>query len=795
MGMGAAPSSRPNRLATLAGATALACIFVLGAIPSQAQDAASRVQPMDDLDINGFGIPDDAQMLLESDTLIYDNDRNTVTAAGGVQIDYGGNRVAADRVTYDRNTRRLIAAGNVEILDRQGNRYFATEIDITDDFADGFVNSLRVETADRTFFNATSAQRERGEITTFNEGTYTACEPCREQPEKPPSWQIRAQKVIWNGRAQTIRFEGAQFELFGMPIATLPAFEVLDPTVKRKSGFLFPGITFEDELGVGLTVPYYFALSPTYDLTVSGTGYSRQGFLAEAEWRQRFDHGQYNLQLAGIYQLNRDAFDINTVDRNEGFRGMVSSKGDFAINPRWSYGWDVMLQTDKNFARTYGIDGNDDFVRTSQVYLTGIGDRNYFDLRGYHFQVQENSLDGDLNSRDEVQPFVLPSFDYSYVSEQPIFGGELNIDLNSQALYRERLDQFNWAGDPDNSVRGIEGASSRWTAEAEWRRSFVAPGGLVVTPIAHGRSDAIFADYGGASRDEIGDFGVATDIRSAYYRAMATAGMELRWPVLFSTTSSTHVLEPIAQVFVRPDEPFGATLGIPNEDAQSLVFDATSLFDRDKFSGYDRIEGGSRANLGLRYTGDLGNGWTASGIFGQSYHLGGRNSFASPDLVYAGAYSGLETDVSDFVGQVTIASMTGLSFSAGARLDEQSLEARRIDVGTAYTSDEFSIASQYSYIQAQPLYGFNDDQQEIRVAAIAEVSEFWSVYASGTYDFNRGDVFRRAIGFAYDDDCFTFGLSLSESINRTTEDVTRRVGFQLALRTIGEVNTTTRPTF
>jgi len=33
-------------------------------------------------------------------------------------------------------------------------------------------------------------------------------------------------------------------------------------------------------------------------------------------------------------------------------------------------------------------------------------------------------------------------------------------------------------------------------------------------------------------------------------------------------------------------------------DAQSLVFDASNLFSVDKFSGYDRVEGGGRANVG-----------------------------------------------------------------------------------------------------------------------------------------------------------------------------------------------------
>src|SRR5690606_31818091 len=115
--------------------------------------------------------------------------------------------------------------------------------------------------------------------------------------------------------------------------------------------------------------------------------------------------------------------------------------------------------------------------------------------------------------------------------------------------------------------------------------------------------------------------------------------------------------------------------GVPNEDAQSFVFDASNLFERDKWSGYDRIEGGTRANLGIRYSGTFASGWTADALVGQSYHIAGLNSFATPDLVHAGAESGLETDVSDFVAMVGVSSPDGaISASVGGRFDEETLE-------------------------------------------------------------------------------------------------------------------------
>nr|WP_256483863.1 LPS-assembly protein LptD [Aliihoeflea sp. 40Bstr573] len=758
-----------------------------------------------------------ADMLLEADTLVYDNDRNRITAVGSVQIDYDGNRLVAQRVTYDRATSRLIASGGVEIIDPDGTRFQADEIDVTDDFADAFVRTLRVETPDRVYFGADSAERRGGAVTEFDRGVYTACEPCEENPDKPPVWNIKAQKIIWNGETKTIRFERARFELLGVPLAWVPAFEIADPTVKRKSGFLFPSFGSSENIGTFVNVPYYFALSPTYDLTVTAGGYTQQGFLAQAEWRQRFDNGQYNLRIAGISQRDPDAFGVDTVDAQETGRALIATRGAFTINPRWSFGWDVLAQTDKNFGYTYNIEQANAYDQRSQVYLTGLDGRNFFDLRAYHFTKQEAVLDSNAGAASPLQPFVLPSFDYSLTPDAPIAGGELTIDVNSQALWRDRFDGRGRLGqsfDHDGNLisptgRGLDGGSGRLTAEAEWKRTFITGGGLLITPSLHARQDAIGVHFGDQAAEGVANVAnfygnnlnqsVSTDIRSAYYRSMVTAGLETRWPILFSTSSSTHVFEPMGQVFARPDEPYGDTLGIPNEDAQSLVFDATNLFERDKFSGYDRIEGGTRANLGIRYTGDFGGGWGANAIIGQSYHLAGTNPYASPDLVYAGAHSGLEDDVSDYVGMLGLSTPVGVSLAAGARLDKDDLEMRRTDLAASYSTPAISISTQYSFIDAQPNYGFSPTpenptgtRQEIRVGGSAQVHEYWRVFGNATFDLNTSNMVQRGIGFAYDDDCFGINFTASETRgNINNEVLSRDFGVTISLRTLGDFGRST----
>nr|WP_286201723.1 LPS-assembly protein LptD [Ochrobactrum sp. SFR4] len=770
--------------ARLARGTALACIFSTSVIISMSSVAYSQeAAPSDDFG-SQYQTNPDAKMLLQADNLVVDRDQNTVTAAGNVQIEYDGNRLVARQVVYNQKTKRMVAKGNVEIVEKDGNRIYSDEIDVTDDFRDGFVNGLRVETVDDTRFAAESAERSLGEITTFNNGVYTACRACEKDPSKPVLWQVKAKKIIWNGTKKTVRFEGGRFEMFGKSLFALPAFEIADPTIKRKSGFLFPSFLYKDELGFGVRAGYFWNLAPNYDITTYGTGLTKQGFLSETEWRHRLENGSYNIRVAGIYQAKPGEFSSTTVDAQERFRAMAASKGDFKINPRWSFGWDVIAQTDKNFSRTYKISGYSGETLTSNVYLRGISGRNHLDINLYKFKVQEDVLDSAINPNtnspyaiDSKQPWVLPSVDYLYTVPGSVYGGELTITSNLQGIYRETSDTI-YQNNAARFLNGMKGTSARLTTEAEWKRTFITEQGLVITPLLALRGDAIGIDTNDT-------FGTVNEVRSQAFRGMATAGLEVRWPILFSSTSMTQVLEPTAQIFVRNDEPYAGRL--PNEDAQSFVFDATSLFQRDKFSGYDRVEGGTRANLGLRYSGNMNNGWSIHGLAGQSFQLGGLNSFAESDFVGAGADSGLEGKRSDYVAMLGMSNNSGLAFAARGRFDKDNFEVKRGEVETSYSGQVVQASVKYAYIAKQPDYGYANDRQEVSLSGSTRFKENWRVFGSGTYDIVSETLVRAQSGLAYDDECFTYSMAYIQTRSPGQDKISHSVGFNISFRTLGDL--------
>ena len=132
---------------------------------------------------------------------------------------------------------------------------------------------------------------------------------------------------------------------------------------------------------------------------------------------------------------------------------------------------------------------------------------------------------------------------------------------------------------------------------------------------------------------------------------MPTAGVEYRYPFISIQSWGTQTVQPIGQLIVRPSE---TNIGkLPNEDSQSLVFDDTNLFKVDKFAGWDRIEGGGRANAGVEYTAQFNRGGYVDALFGQSYQLFGTNSFAVGDLTNTGLGSGLDKPASDYVARLT----------------------------------------------------------------------------------------------------------------------------------------------
>src|SRR5207249_3003926 len=170
-------------------------------------------------------------------------------------------------------------------------------------------------------------------------------------------------------------------------------------------------------------------------------------------------------------------------------------------------------------------------------------------------------------------------------------------------------------------------------------------------------------------------------------------------------------------------EPYAGKL--PNEDAQSLVYDTSNLFSVDKFSGYDRVEGGGRANVGVQATTQFDRGGAVKVLFGQSYQLFGLNSFAVQDVTNTGLDSGLATPKSDYVGSVNYSPNRTYTFSVRTRLDQQTLNVQRFEAEGRASFDRWSVSMMYGNYAQQPELGYLTRREGLLGSASVKLAANW----------------------------------------------------------------------
>lgn len=686
-------------------------------------------------------------LYLQGDQLIYDTKGNRVIAKGNVEIFYNNNVLTADEVIYDQGANTLTASGNVELKDVNGNVIRADSYTLTDDFRDGFVQSLSVVARDDSRITAERAERREGNVTEFSNGTFTAC---KSENGVPPLWCIGARKIIHDQAAGTISYQDAQFELYGQPIFYMPYFQHPDASVKRKSGFLMPEYGTSEQLGTFAEIPYYFALDPSYDFTFHPRYMTQQGVLWQGDWRQKIGNGEYSINLAGIDQNADDLpSTVPNKDDLDGWRGSLETKGNFSLSSWWNFGWDATIESDDSFRRFYKLDSVLLTDRIDQVWLKGLSDRNFFAARLYHF--------GGLlvNDTPEAESVVHPIIDHNYIFQDPVLGGELSWTSNALSFSRSDADFAN----------GRDQTMNRVITEVKWRRKLTDAIGISYTPFAEARGDIYQVDNY-IDPDTLQPF---TD--ETFARGLATGGATVSYPWVANTGSASHVIEPIGQIVAHNSNVNQRTQ--PNEDAKSLVFDDTNLFETTKFSGYDRLETGVRANVGVQYTFQSPAGH-ARLLAGQSYQLSGTNAYAETERVdptdptspfVFSPDNGLENTRSDYIFAAYLAPTDSFRVISQSRFNESDLSLAREDVTALVSYGPLSAQATYTYAALPPDPSLVDEeaQQDIIGAVGLRLTNRWSLHGAIRYDLDADETLTDSIQLAYLDECFMLSATYSET--------------------------------
>ena len=693
----------------------------------------------------------------EATELSYNNEADIVTARGNVILRSEDRSVRADEVTWDRKTGRILASGNIRMVDEAGNQLFTDQVELTEEFDTGAMSELLIALRAGGRLAARSAERGENGVAVLTDAAYSACAVTGEDGcAQNPSWRVTARRVIYDQAASRVRFEGAMLELFGARILPMPGLAIRTDG-RAESGFLVPDVRVTQVNGLELSGEYYWRVADNADLTLGAFVFSNAAPMASAKWRHLTEKGAY--QVTGYATFSDRATDFTGGESlRTDPRGYLNANGRFQFSPDWSLTGSIRLASDRTFLRRYDI-SRDDRLR-STINLERITDRSYLSIAGWATQTLR------LNADQGQVPLALPAIDFRQKIGNSVLGGNLMVQANSLALLRN---------DGQDTQRAFAGA--------QWDLKRLTGMGQLVTLTALVRGDVYNTSNTLATTtlSYRGTEGWTT-------RGIATAAIDIEWPFVGEAFGGTQVFKPRLQFVASPKV---RNLAVPNEDARAIDLEDSNLFALNRFPGYDRVEDGSRVTWGVDW--ELQRpGWRVRSTIGQSFRL----ERPEPGLFPEG--TGLSERVSDFVGRTEVRFRNLVSFTHRFRLDKDSFAVRRNEI-------DATIGSRRTYLEVgylrldRNIATVEDlrDREELRAAARVAIGRRWSVFGSGVFNLTDPDedpVFqpdgfepiRTRLGIAYADDCIEFGATWRRDFI-DAGDARRGNAFQLffALRNLG----------
>tara|TARA_B100000963_G_scaffold343426_1_gene345257 strand:- start:3339 stop:5723 length:2385 start_codon:yes stop_codon:yes gene_type:complete len=256
---------------------------------------------------------------IETDSISYDKNNNVIESLSYSKIvDANNNSLKSDTFIYDLKN-GVLKLKNASLKDVNDN-IFNIEIAYYDTINDELIGKDILLNLNNKTFNDQNDPRIKGRsiiykdrFTEISNGIFTTCKIT----DKCPPWQLTAKKISHDSKKQIINYDNALLKVYNVPVMYFPKFFHPDPTVKRKSGFLIPSIKNSPNSNSYFSLPYYTVLSQNKDITFTPRFFSDDKFLLQTEYRQAnkdsnhetdfsfFDENQDNTKTHFFYKYNR----------------------------------------------------------------------------------------------------------------------------------------------------------------------------------------------------------------------------------------------------------------------------------------------------------------------------------------------------------------------------------------------------------------------------------------------------------------------------------------------------------
>ena len=663
-----------------------------------------------------------------ADSLINNTKTATTTARGNVEINIGDSTIKADMISYDQKNGFLTASGNITLVQADGIVIESNYMDLNTKLSQGQFQNMRALLLNQAQIATQSATRKADGTTVFENAIYTPCTLCENKPQGEPLWQIKATKITNDPIGQNVEYNNAWLEMFGIPVAYTPYFIHPSPTVKKRSGLLYPSTGSSSRLGRFVKTPYYYDIAPDQDMIITPIYMSRQGVMTEIEHRKHITKGTIQSTLSYI---GNDKFHKQDPKRRIPVdRWHLKSVAEYHLTPEWRISANINRVSDSHYFRQYRFFGNTTATRLkSDITAERFTGRNYLTVNGSTYQ--------DLRVTDKdntITPKALPQASFWHYLPQDPIGGRFKVYGSWRTLMVKK-----------------QSDNQRASVGVEYFLPYIANNGVKSDITVNARQDYYYTDYR-VKKDQYGTPVKDGSVTRQYY----SLAVKSSYPMHRTNTWGRQLIEPIVGAVISPKNPNKRT--IDNNDSTLITIDETNLFNANRSAGLDRTEGGKRSIYGLR----LAN----YGLEEGKYSLFVGQSIRQKKDVKIARETGAERKKSDYVGHLIISPNRFADFEYRYHVDAKDKETNLAESSFLLGPDYMKFGGRYTEIRKR-----SKEQNAIRQIELNlqnQYDEFWRSSVYTTRDLlKQSKTLKSGAIITYEDECFQLDLSYSRDFTHT----------------------------
>ncbi|HDM8232251.1 TPA: LPS assembly protein LptD [Vibrio campbellii] len=651
--------------------------------------------------------------------------------SGNVEVTQGPKKITADSVTLHQQDNVVVAEGNVTFND---GKVKARSDRVTNDINQ---DTFSLENTDYQFLcqqgrgTAAYIARTGQSVYELEDGSITSC------PQGDNAWRLVASGIDVDQDEETATLHHPRFEILDVPVFYVP-YMTMPIGDTRKTGFLFPSMSYGSSDGMEVELPFYWNIAPQYDMTITPMYMQKRGNKLDTDFRYLTD-GWGDGEIKGEYMGSDKKYDDES-------RWGYQFKHDGIINKQWVVSLDYSKVSDINYFR----DLDSDIGNREDGQLLQEGEVQY---RSDFWDASLRVRDFQVLLQEDNQPYrLLPQLDLNYYT--PLWGNYVNFDVKSQ------LSRF----DTDD------------TSKPNATRVHVEPG--ITIPLSNSWATwtteaRVLSTYYSQDLKDITDTTLDENVSRVIPEFRTHARMYLERDTSW-INGYTQTLEPQLQYLYVPDEDQSS---IYNYDTTLLQTDYYGLFRSRKYSGIDKIASANQLSYGAStrfFDDDYKERLNIS--FGQIYYFDKKTKLSnipssSDDTTNYSSWA-IETDFNynDY-----------LFYHGGIQYDIDLSSMQLANSTLEYQFDGGFIQANYRYVTLDYITTSiqnPDDSDELTdwsrvtrkgisqagLVAAYDIDRNWSASGQYYYDLNENNSLEWLASLRYQSDCWYLGLTYSNQL-------------------------------